>query len=88
MVELGKDDATSVPRRKVLTKAGMVEDWTLQSDHGVFHQAGIPFLYFGVEDHADYHQSTDTAEKIDATFFGNVVDMLVDTVLTADRTLP
>jgi hypothetical protein len=68
-----------------MTKAGMVEDWTMQSDHGVFHQAGVPFLYFGVEDHPDYHQPTDTADKIDPTFFGNVADLLVDAVVTADR---
>ncbi|MCA1616632.1 MAG: alpha/beta fold hydrolase [Acidobacteria bacterium] len=28
-------------------------DWTFQSDHGAFHRAGIPFVYFGVEEHAD-----------------------------------
>jgi hypothetical protein len=32
------------------------EDWTLLSDHGPFHQAGIPFVYFGVDDHPDYHK--------------------------------
>jgi hypothetical protein len=68
-----------------MTKAGIIEDWTLQSDHGVFHKAGIPFLYFGVEDHPDYHKATDTADRIDPKFFGNVVDMLVDFVVTADR---
>ncbi|MGH7127801.1 MAG: M28 family peptidase, partial [Planctomycetaceae bacterium] len=31
------------------------DDWTSASDHGAFHAAGIPFLYFGVEDHPDYH---------------------------------
>jgi hypothetical protein len=64
------------------------EDWTLQSDHGPFHQAGVPFIYFGVEDHPDYHKPTDTADRIDQTFFGNVADMLLDFVLTADTTLP
>jgi hypothetical protein len=71
-----------------MTRAGMVEDWTLQSDHGVFHKAGIPFLYFGVEDHPDYHKPTDTADKIDPAFFGNVVEMLIDVVVTADQRLP
>jgi hypothetical protein len=71
-----------------MTRAGMVEDWTLQSDHGMFHATGIPFLYFGVEDHPDYHKPTDTADRIDPTFFGNVVEMLIDAVTIADRTLP
>lgn len=64
------------------------DDWTLQSDHGVFHQAGIPFLYFGVEDHPDYHKPTDTADRIDSTFFGNVAETLLDIVLTIDQALP
>ena len=64
------------------------DDWTPQSDHGVFHKAGVPFIYFGVEDHADYHKPTDTADKINPTFFGNVADMLLDFVLTADQRLP
>jgi hypothetical protein len=68
--------------------AGPPEDWTMQSDHGSFHKAGIPFVYFGVEDYADYHQPTDTADKIDPVFFANAVEMLVDAVLTLDRRLP
>lgn len=64
------------------------DDWTLQSDHGVFHQAGIPFLYFGVEDHPDYHKPTDTVDRIDSKFFGDVADMLLDAVVTIDQTVP
>jgi Zn-dependent M28 family amino/carboxypeptidase len=40
------------------------DDWTNLSDHSAFNQKGIPFLYIGVEDHADYHQTTDTYQKI------------------------
>ena len=40
------------------------DDWTLQSDHGEFHQAGVPFVYFGVEDHPDYHKATDHVDKL------------------------
>jgi hypothetical protein len=68
--------------------SGMVEDWTLQSDHGAFHEMGVPFVYFGVEDHPDYHQPTDTADKIDPAFFTRVAEMLMDAVLAIDRTLP
>jgi hypothetical protein len=69
------------------SKAGLVDDWTDESDHGVFNEAGIPFIYFGVEDHPDYHQPTDTADRINPTFFGNVADMVLDAVLTFDRGL-
>jgi Zn-dependent M28 family amino/carboxypeptidase len=64
------------------------DDWTLQSDHGVFHQTGVPFVYFGVEDHPDYHAPTDTADRIDPPFFGRVAEMLLDAVITFDQRLP
>jgi Zn-dependent M28 family amino/carboxypeptidase len=63
------------------------DDWTDQSDHGAFNDVHVPFLYFGVEDHADYHKPTDTADKIDPTFFGNAADMIVETLVTLDRKL-
>ena len=64
------------------------DDWTNQSDHGAFHAAGIPFVYFGVEDHADYHKPTDTAEKIDVTFLRRAAETILDAVITLDRSLP
>lgn len=71
-----------------MARAGGADDWTSQSDHGVFHRAGVPFVYFGVVDHADYHRPTDTADKVDPGFFGDVADMIVEAVLTLDRSLP
>ena len=67
--------------------AGSVEDWTGSSDHGPFHDAGVPFLYFGVEEHADYHQPGDVFEKIDPAFFSRVISLLVDVAVTADQQL-
>jgi len=61
-----------------------LDDWTQQSDHGAFHERGIPFLYFGVEDHADYHQPTDTADRIDPRFFGDAADAILEALLTID----
>ena len=58
-------------------------DWTSQSDHGAFHAAGIPFLYFGVEDHPDYHRPTDDFERIQPGFYARAVR----TVLAAVRAL-
>ena len=70
---------------KPVAVAGGVEDWTSQSDHGPFHDAKIPFVYFGVEDHADYHKPTDTADKINRGFFVDVAEMILDAVLALDR---
>lgn len=68
-------------------RAGGRDDWTQLSDHAAFHAAGIPFLYFGVEDHPDYHKPTDTVDRIDPRFFGDVADMLVEAMATCDRLL-
>ena len=48
-------------------------DWTTQSDQGAFHAAGIPFVYFGVEDHPDYHRPSDEVATITPGFYVNAV---------------
>ncbi len=58
-------------------------NWVMASDHAAFHRAGVPFLYFGVEDHPDYHRPGDDPEKVDPEWFGDAVD----TILRALRTL-
>ena len=67
---------------------GGQDDWTTQSDHGAFHSAGIPFLYFGVEDHPDYHKPTDTADKINPAFFFQSALAVLNAVSAIDRVLP
>jgi len=66
-------------------RAGAPEgaNWTNSSDHAPFHQAGIPFVYFGVEDHADYHRPTDDFENIDPVEYV----ASVRTILTVMRAL-
>jgi Zn-dependent M28 family amino/carboxypeptidase len=61
-----------------------IDDWTTQSDHYAFHTAKIPFVYFGVEDHADYHKPTDTADKIDRGFFVDVAETILDAIIQLD----
>ena len=60
-------------------------DWTYSSDHGPFHRRGVPFLYFGVEDHADYHRSSDTVDKIDQEFFFDVARLILESALRLDK---
>ena len=72
---------------KPVAIAGGVEDWTNQSDHGPFNSAKIPFVYFGVEDHADYHKPTDTADKINRGFFVDVAETVLDAVLQLDAAM-
>ena len=59
---------------------GDEQDWTQSSDHAPFHAAGIPFLYFAVEDHRDYHQPSDTAERIPLRFYREAVEVVLSTV--------
>ena len=62
-------------------------DWTHASDHAPFHEAGIPFLYFGVEDHADYHRPTDEFDRINQDFYIKAVTAILQVVLELDRDL-
>lgn len=62
-------------------------DWTTQSDHVKFHERGIPFLYFGVEDHADYHKPGDSFEKINPVFYAEVTRLLISAAEILDRNL-
>ncbi len=63
------------------------QDWTYASDHGPFHAAKIPFLYFGDEDHPGYHQPTDDYKEITPTFYKNAVQMILSIFLEVDKTL-
>lgn len=67
---------------------GLIADWTHASDHGSFYDAGVPFLYFGVEDHEDVHQPTDTPDRIDRAFYVGAAEAVLSTVLAADARLP
>lgn len=62
-------------------------DWTLQSDHGPFHSAGIPYLYFGVEDHPHYHRDTDEFATIPLEFYEKSLGVIVNTAQTLDKSL-
>ena len=75
---LGHDRPSPTPR----------DDWTNLSDHAPFHAAGVPFLYFGVEDHADYHQPTDTPDRIPADFFAEAAEVVLGTVQNLSETPP
>jgi Zn-dependent M28 family amino/carboxypeptidase len=64
---------------------GFVPDWRTVSDHGSFRAIGVPYLYFGVEDHADMHQPTDTADRIDEAFYGAAAETVLTALIEADR---
>ena len=63
------------------------EDWTLLSDHAAFFRAGIPHVYFGVEDHVDYHKPSDDFENINQDWFLKSVDSVILIAIAMDERL-
>lgn len=63
------------------------DDWTNQSDHFAFHQAKIPFIYFGVEDHKDYHRATDEFQNINQIFYVHAVETILEAAKIFDKNL-
>ena len=59
-------------------------DWTSQSDHAAFHREKIPFIYFGVEDHKDYHKPTDDFANIQPEFYVRAVETIIEAVKAFD----
>ena len=44
-------------------------NWIQQSDQGAFATLKVPFVYFGVEDHPDYHKPGDKVAHIEPGFY-------------------
>lgn len=63
------------------------DNWTDASDHAPFHEMRIPFAYFGVEDHRDYHRPTDVFASIEPKFFINAATTILTAVLVFDENL-
>jgi len=63
------------------------EDWTRDSDHYSFMQAGIPALYFGVEDFDQHHKATDDYETISYGFYVRSVETMVIAIEQFDANL-
>jgi Peptidase family M28 len=60
------------------------DDWTAQSDQGAFHDAGIPFVYFGVEDHPHYHRPSDELRNVTQSFYVRAVETVRDAIRELD----
>jgi len=64
------------------------DNWMQLSDQGAFHSAGIPAVLFSVEDHVDYHKSTDDVERIQPGFYYNATRTIAEFVTRLDAALP
>lgn len=59
-------------------------DWTSQSDHYQFYKRGIPFVYFGVEDHPHYHRPTDDYVQVNKAFYPDAAALVLDFIQRID----
>lgn len=63
------------------------DDWTMQSDQGPFAKENIPFIYFGVEDHDDYHKPSDIFANINKDFFHSASIAILRSIIKLDKEL-
>ncbi|MCG8882320.1 M28 family peptidase [Tenacibaculum finnmarkense] len=61
-----------------------LENWTNSSDHAAFYKKEIPFIYFGVPDHKDYHKATDTYDKINQQFTLEAIQTIISVFAKLD----
>lgn len=66
---------------------GKENNWSNQSDHYAFGEKGVPWVYFGVEDHPDYHKPTDDFATVPQDFFKRSVATVVQASLALERAL-
>jgi hypothetical protein len=63
------------------------DNWVEASDHAAFHRAGLPFLYFGVNYHTDYHRPSDDFEKVNPAVFQDATELAIGGFRALDRWL-
>ena len=63
------------PQLRGLSSAELI-DWPNASDHAVFRRAGIPYCYYGVDDHPQYHTVDDDWQRIDKNFYQAVLAII------------
>lgn len=61
------------------------QSWVYSSDHYHFFRYNIPFLYFGVEDHDDYHTPKDEYNRLTHDFYGNAFQFIKESIKQLDK---
>jgi len=62
-------------------------NWRMASDHAVFYQNNIPFIYFGVGTHKNYHTVKDNYENINPEFFIDATKAIYQQLLFLDKNM-
>ncbi|RZI99973.1 MAG: M28 family peptidase [Brevundimonas sp.] len=63
------------------------DNWVEASDHGAFYKAQVPFLYFGVNYHPDYHRPSDDFDKITPSVFVSATELSIAGFRALDASL-
>lgn len=63
------------------------DNWVESSDHAAFYKAQVPFLYFGVNYHPDYHRPSDDFERITPSVFISATELSIAGFRALDRSL-
>lgn len=66
---------------------GKENNWATQSDHYAFGEKGVPWVYFGIEDHPEYHRPTDDFATVPQDFFKRSVATVVQASLALEKDL-
>ncbi|KGJ88656.1 M20/M25/M40 family metallo-hydrolase [Colwellia psychrerythraea] len=62
-------------------------NWLMASDHGVFSKAGIPFVYFGVGTHKNYHSELDDYDKINKNLYLAAISVIFQQLVYIDNAM-
>ena len=62
-------------------------NWLMASDHGVFSKVGIPFIYFGVGTHKNYHSEFDDYDNINQTFYLAAINIIYQQLSYLDNAM-
>ncbi len=73
-------------RKRIGTSVNHI-NWLMASDHGVFSKAGIPFIYFGVGPHKNYHSEFDVYANINHQFFLSATDIIFQQLIYLDNAM-
>jgi len=71
LTSLSKDSAIKIKRgfKRDFYKTSKTTSWINASDHAPFNQKQIPFIYFGVGEHKNYHTTNDEFNNVNLPFF-------------------
>ncbi|WP_164084748.1 M28 family peptidase [Alteromonas flava] len=82
-VRLIKDHRQARSRRSINTEI----NFKRASDHAVFADAGIPYLFLGVGEHPWYHTAQDSADRIDPANLALAIDVAWALLNNVDKRL-